>query len=131
MPRAPVAVARAARRARVFNMARGFYGKRKNCYSIAKRAVDRAMQKMYIGRKEKKRTMRALWINRINAASRLHDTPYSRFMNDLVVSDVHLNRKVLSELAIHEPKSFGALVTFSQQRAQANREKPGLLSLFD
>lgn len=117
MPRAAVAMARASRRARVFNLARGvccdcfqllvpavlcivvlvlrkprlspgFYGKRKNCYAVAKRATDKAMQKMYIGRKEKKRDMRALWINRINAASRLHGTPYSRLMNNLVVSDV-------------------------------------------
>ena len=69
----------------------GFYGKRKNCYSIAKRAVDKAMQKMYVGRKIKKRDMRSLWISRINAASRLLGRPYSRFINDLAVSDVRLS----------------------------------------
>jgi len=126
-----MAFARWTRRARVFRFAKGFRGKRKNCYSVARRAVDKAWQKMYIGRKLKKREMRTLWIGRIGAASRLHGAPYSRFMGDLAVADVQLNRKVLSELAMHEPKSFGALVEFSKQRAEEERKKPGLLGILD
>lgn len=84
----------------------GFQGKRKNCYSIAVRAAEKAMQKAYIGRKEKKRTMRSLWISRIGAAAREYGFNYSQTMNNLVVANVQLNRKVLSGIVIYEVPQF-------------------------
>lgn len=133
MPRVKgLAGPRALKRARVFAMTKGFRGKRKNCYSIAVRAAERSMQNAYIGRKEKKRNMRRLWIGRINSATREHGVNYGSFIHNCAVSDIALNRKVLSELAIHEPKSFKALIEFSKKKAEEEKAKPkGLASLLD
>ena len=110
MSRAPRAVPSHARRKRVFKQAKGFYGRRKNTITSANAAVDRSLQHNYIGRKEKKRNFRALWIQRINAACRLHDLTYSRFISGLARAGIEIDRKVLADLAVHEPEAFKALV---------------------
>jgi large subunit ribosomal protein L20 len=110
MSRAPRAVPSHSRRKKVFKAAKGFYGRRKNNITTANAAVDRSMQYAYIGRKLKKRNFRALWIQRINAAVREHGLTYSRFISGLAKAGIEIDRKVLSDLAIHEPAAFKALV---------------------
>jgi large subunit ribosomal protein L20 len=110
MSRAPRAVPSHARRKKVLKQAKGFYGRRKNNITTANAAVDRSLQHNYVGRKLKKRNFRALWIQRINAAVREHGLTYSRFMSGLAKAGVEIDRKVLSDLAIHEPTAFKALV---------------------
>ena len=110
MSRSPRAVASHARRKRVFKQAKGFYGRRKNTITSANAAVDRSLQHAYIGRKEKKRNFRALWIQRINAACRLNGITYSRFINGLAKAGIEVDRKILADLAIAEPAAFTALV---------------------
>lgn len=99
-----------AKHKKVFKAAKGFYGRRKNTIRTAKAAVDRAMQYAYRDRKNKKRTFRALWIQRLNAAVREHGLTYSRFIDGLAKAGIEIDRKVLSELAIHEPVAFQAYV---------------------
>ena len=110
MSRAPRAVPSHARRKKVFKQAKGFYGRRKNTVTNANAAVDRSLQHNYIGRKEKKRNFRALWIQRINAACRLHGVTYSRFISGLLKAGIAIDRKVLADLAVREPDAFKALV---------------------
>ena len=110
MSRAPRAVPSRARRKKVLKQAKGFYGRRKSNITTANAAVDRAMQYAYVGRKQKKRNFRALWIQRINAAVREHGVTYSRFISGLAKAGIEIDRKVLSDLAIHEPAAFKALV---------------------
>jgi large subunit ribosomal protein L20 len=110
MSRAPRSVPSHARRKKVLKAAKGFYGRRKNNITSANAAVDHSMQHNYIGRKLKKRNFRALWIQRINAAVREHGLTYSRFMSGLLKAGIEVDRKVLSDLAIHEPAAFKALV---------------------
>src|SRR5690242_8821518 len=110
MSRALRAVPSHARRKNVLKHAKGFYGRRKNNITTANAAVDRSLQYNYIGRKLKKRNFLALWIQRINAAVREHGLTYSRFMSGLAKAGVEIDRKVLSDLAIHEPAAFKALV---------------------
>ena len=110
MSKAPRAVPSRARRKKVFKQAKGFYGRRKNNITSANAAVDRSLQHNYIGRKLKKRNFRALWIQRINAACREHGVTYSRFISGLAKAGIDIDRKVLSDLAIHEPAAFKALV---------------------
>ena len=110
MSRSPRSVASHARRKRVFKAAKGFRGRRKNTITSANAAVDRSLQHNYIGRKEKKRNFRALWIQRINAAVREHGLTYSRFIAGLGAKGIEIDRKVLSDLAVHEPTAFKALV---------------------
>ncbi|HEV2562028.1 MAG TPA: 50S ribosomal protein L20 [Rhizomicrobium sp.] len=110
MSRAPRSVPSRARRKRVFKQVKGFYGRRKNTITSANAAADHALQHNYIGRKEKKRNFRALWIQRINAGCRLHGVTYSRFISGLAKAGIEIDRKVLSDLAIHEPDAFKALV---------------------
>jgi large subunit ribosomal protein L20 len=110
MSRAPRAVPSRARRKRVFKAAKGFYGRRKNTITSANAAVDRSLQHNYIGRKEKKRHFRALWIQRINAACREHGLTYSRFISGLAKAGIEIDRKVLADLAVREPQAFKALV---------------------
>jgi large subunit ribosomal protein L20 len=114
MSRAPRAVPSRLRRKRVLKAAKGFYGRRKNNITTANAAVDRSMQHNYIGRKEKKRNFRALWIQRINAGCRLHDMTYSRFISGLAKAGIEIDRKVLADLAVHEPAAFKALVDQAQ-----------------
>ena len=110
MSKAPRAVPSKARRKRVLKQAKGFYGRRKNNITSANAAVDRSMQYAYIGRKLKKRNFRSLWIQRINAAARAHGLTYSRFMSGLARAGIEIDRKVLADLAVHEPEAFKALV---------------------
>ena len=98
-----------AKHKKVYKAAEGFRGRRKNTIRAAKAAVDKAGQYAYIGRKLKKRNFRALWIQRINAAVRPFGMTYSRFINGLAKSGVVVDRKVLSDLAIHEPAAFQAI----------------------
>ena len=99
-----------AKHKKTLNAAKGFYGRRKNTIRAAKAAVDKAMQYAYRDRKNKKRTFRALWIQRINAAVREFGLTYSRFIDGLSRAGIEIDRKVLSELAIHEPAAFKAIV---------------------
>jgi large subunit ribosomal protein L20 len=110
MSRAPRAVPSHARRQRVFKAAKGFRGRRKNTITSANAAVDHSLQHNYIGRKEKKRNFRALWIQRINAACREHGLTYSRFISGLLRAGIEIDRKVLADLAVKEPEAFKALV---------------------
>ncbi len=99
-----------ARHKKVIDKAKGYYGRRKNIFRVAVQAVEKAGQYAYRDRRTKKRDFRALWIQRINAAARMHGMTYSVFMNGLKKSGIELDRKVLSDIAIHEPESFTALV---------------------
>ncbi|HMP92079.1 MAG TPA: 50S ribosomal protein L20 [Phnomibacter sp.] len=110
MPRSVNAVASRARRKRILDQAKGFYGKRKNVYTVAKNIVEKGLTYSYVGRKVKKRDYRALWIARINAAVREEGLTYSVFMNKLNQKGITLDRKVLADLAMNEPASFKALV---------------------
>lgn len=93
----------------VFKLSKGYTGRGKNVFSVAKPRVQKALQKAYMGRKMKKRDMRSLWIQQINAASRLYGLPYSEFIGGLSRSRVEVDRKILSQLAMFEPYSFRAL----------------------
>ena len=110
MPRSVNAVASRARRKKVMKQAKGFFGRRKNVWTVAKNAVEKAMQYAYRGRKEKKRNFRSLWIMRINAGAREHGMSYSQFMGALKKNNIELNRKVLADLAMNHPEAFKAVV---------------------
>jgi len=110
MPRSKNAVASRARRKKVLDQAKGFYGKRKNVYTVAKNVLEKGLTYSYVGRKLKKREYRTLWIARINAAVREEGLTYSQFMNLLSKKGADLNRKVLADLAMNEPASFKALI---------------------
>src|SRR5476649_1657272 len=103
-----------AKHKKVLNAAKGYYGRRKNTIRIAKQAVEKAMQYQYIGRKQKKRSFRALWIQRINAAVREHGLTYSQFMNGILKAGIEVDRKVMADLAVREPAAFKALVDQAQ-----------------
>ena len=117
MPRATEAPARNKRKKKIFKAAKGYLGGRKNLYRTAKDAVEKGWEHAYRDRKVKKRTFRALWIVRINAAARENDLTYSRFMNGLKQSGIELDRKVLADMAIRDPAGFTNL---------AERAKEGL-----
>src|SRR5918911_3741623 len=110
MPRSVNAVASRARRKRILKQAKGFYGKRKNVYTVAKNIVEKGMTYSYVGRKIKKREYRTLWIARINAAVRAEGLTYSEFIHLLNQKGVGLDRKILADLAMNEPESFKSLV---------------------
>ncbi len=110
MPRSVNAVASRARRKKILKQAKGFYGKRKNVYTVAKNVLEKGLGYKYVGRKIKKRDYRSLWIVRINAACREEGLSYSKFMGMLSAKNIDLNRKVLADLAMNEPESFKALV---------------------
>ena len=99
-----------AKHKKVFKAAKGFYGRRKNTIRIAKQAVEKSMQYAYRDRKRRKRTFRALWIQRLNAAVRPFGLTYSRFIAGLAKAEIMIDRKVLSDLAIREPAAFEAIV---------------------
>jgi large subunit ribosomal protein L20 len=99
-----------AKHKKVFKAAKGYYGRRKNTIRIAKQAVEKGMQYAYRDRKNKKRTFRALWIQRINAAVREHGLTYGRFIDGLGKAGVPIDRKVLADLAAREPAAFKAIV---------------------
>lgn len=110
MPRSVNSVAAKARRKKILKQAKGYFGRRKNVHTVAKNAVEKAGVYAYTGRKLKKRNFRGLWIQRINAAVRMHDMSYSEFMGKIAKKDIQLNRKVLADLAMNEPKAFEAIV---------------------
>jgi large subunit ribosomal protein L20 len=110
MPRSVNSVASKARKKKVLKHAKGFFGRRKNVWTVAKNAVDKAWEYAYTGRKLKKRDFRAIWIQRINAAVRPFDLSYSRFINLLSKAEIDINRKTLADLALNNPDAFKALV---------------------
>ncbi len=114
MPRSVNAVASRKRRKKILKAAKGYFGARRNVYTVAKNAVERAMRYAYEHRKLKKRAFRRLWIARINAATRMHGIYYSKFIHQLQQSDVQLNRKVLADLAMNNPETFEAIVKYVQ-----------------
>lgn len=99
-----------AKHKKVLKQAQGYYGRRKNTIRIAKQAVEKGLQYAYRDRKNRKRTFRALWIQRLNAAVREHGLTYSRFIDGLAKAGIEVDRKMLSEMAIHEPTAFAAYV---------------------
>jgi len=110
MPRARNSVASRRRRKRILNMAQGYWGGRSKIYTVAKQAVEKRLQYAYRDRRKRKQQFRRLWIVRINAAARLNGTTYSRLMGSLRKSEVQLNRKVLADLALHDPVAFSRVV---------------------
>ena len=110
MPRSVNSVASRARRKKILKQAKGYFGRRKNVWTIAKNAVDKAMSYAYRDRKNNKRNFRALWITRINAASRLNGMSYSQFIGKIKSNNIDLNRKVLADLAMNNPSAFEAII---------------------
>ncbi|MCO5723869.1 50S ribosomal protein L20 [Robiginitalea marina] len=110
MPRSVNSVASRARRKKVMKQAKGYFGRRKNVWTVAKNAVEKAMVYAYRDRRTKKRNFRALWITRINAGARLHGMSYSEFMGKVKANGIELNRKVLADLAMNHPEAFKAIV---------------------
>jgi large subunit ribosomal protein L20 len=115
MPRSVNSVASRARRKKLMKQAKGFFGRRKNVWTVAKNAVHKAMEYAYRGRKEKKRNFRSLWIMRINAGAREYGMSYSQFMGALKKNNIELNRKVLADLAMNHPEAFKAIKNFCYQ----------------
>lgn len=109
MPRSVNSVASRRRRKKVLKQAKGYFGRRKNVYTVAKNAVEKGLQYAYRDRKQKKRNFRALWIARINAAARAEGMSYSQFMHKLAEADITLNRKALADLAMNHPEAFKAI----------------------
>ena len=99
-----------ARHKKILKLAKGFRGRSKNVYTVAVERVEKALQYAYRDRRAKKRNFRALWIQRINAATRLHDMTYSRFISGLNKAGIELDRKVLADIALKEPQNFAKLV---------------------
>jgi large subunit ribosomal protein L20 len=110
MPRSVNAVASKAKKKRIFKLAKGYWGRRKNVWTITKNAVERGLQYAYRDRKTKKRTFRRLWIQRINAAARMHGMPYGQFIHKLSTTPIQINRKALADLAMNHPEAFEAIV---------------------
>jgi len=110
MPRSKNAVASRARRKKILKLAKGYFGSRKNVYTVAKNSVEKALTYAYVGRKLKKRDFRSLWIARINAGVRQHGLSYSEFMGKVHKNGIELNRKVLADLAMNHPEAFKAVV---------------------
>lgn len=110
MPRSTNSVASRARRKKIMKLAKGYYGRRKNVWTVAKNAVEKGLLYAYRDRKAKKRNFRSLWIVRINAAARLNGMSYSQLMGKLKANNIELNRKVLADLAVHNPEAFKAIV---------------------
>ena len=110
MPRSVNHVASRARRKNFMKLAKGYFGRRKNVWTVAKNAIEKGLNYAYEGRKQKKRNFRSLWIARINAGARQHGLSYSQFMGAVHKSGIELNRKVLADLALNNPDAFKAIV---------------------
>jgi len=108
-----------ARHKKVIKLAKGYRGRSKNCYRIALQRVEKALQYAYRDRRAKKREFRALWIQRINAATREHGITYSRFVNGLSKAGIEVDRKVLADLAVHEPEAFKGILDQAQRALAA------------
>jgi large subunit ribosomal protein L20 len=113
MPRSVNAVASRARRKKILNKAKGFWGRRSKIITVAKHSVEKAGQHAYSGRKLKKREMRTIWAVRINAAARQNNTTYSKLIGALHKKNIDINRKVLAEIAYSNPSAFGEIVKFA------------------
>jgi large subunit ribosomal protein L20 len=116
MPRVKRGVAAKKRRHRILSEASGYYGARSRLLKTAREAVEKGWKYAYRDRKQRKRQFRALWITRINAAARQHDLSYSRFMNGLEQAGVEVDRKVLAQLAVSDPKAFGDLAELAKSK---------------
>ena len=110
MPRSVNSVASRKRRKKILKAAKGYFGRRKNVYTVAKNAVEKAMTYAYRDRKNNKRNFRSLWIVRINAGARQYGMSYSQFMGKVKANNIELNRKVLADLAMNNPEAFKAIV---------------------
>ena len=110
MPRSVNNVASKARRKKIMKMAKGYFGRRKNVWTVAKNAVEKGLQYAYRDRRNKKRNFRAHWITRINAGARNHGLSYSQFIGKLHSNNIELNRKVLADLAMNHPEAFKKIV---------------------
>ena len=110
MPRSSNSVASRKRRKKILKKAKGYFGRRKNVYTVAKNAVEKGLSYAYRDRKNKKRLFRSLWITRINAAARLHGLSYSELINKLKFKKIEINRKVLADLAMNNQEKFSDLV---------------------
>jgi len=117
MPRTKGGPKTRQRRKKIIKRAKGFWGARKKLYGPAKETVDRALAYAFVGRKQKKRQYRSLWIARINAAARLLGLSYSRMMAGLKKANVEVDRRVVADLAVHDPVGFGALATMAKKAA--------------
>lgn len=117
MPRSVNKVASRAKRKKFIKLAKGYWGLRKNVWTIAKHHIEKGLQYAYRDRKAKKRTFRSLWIVRINAAARMNGTTYSRLMNDLKKNNIDINRKVLSNFAMNQPEVFAKIVASVRKAA--------------
>ena len=115
MPRVKRGNKRANKRRRILKLAKGYWGTRSKSYRIAKQAVDRALAYAYRDRRQRKRQFRRLWITRINAAARMNGLSYSRFMNGLKKADSQIDRKMLADLAVHEPQAFARLAEVAKE----------------
>jgi large subunit ribosomal protein L20 len=110
MPRSVNNVASRAKRKRILKLAKGFFGRKKNVWTVAKNAIEKGLVYAYRDRKQKKREFRSIWIARINAGARLHGMSYSELMGKLKKAEIDLNRKVLADLAFNHPATFEAIV---------------------
>ena len=110
MPRSVNSVAKRARRKKILNQTKGYFGARKNVYTVAKNALEKALLYAYRDRKQNKRNFRSLWIQRINAGAREHGLSYSQVMGKVKANTIDLNRKVLADLAMNHPDAFKAIV---------------------
>jgi large subunit ribosomal protein L20 len=110
MPRSVNHVASRAKRKNLMKLAKGYFGRRKNVWTVAKNAIEKGLGYAYVGRKQKKRNFRSLWITRINAGARLHGMSYSQFMGAVHKAGIELNRKALADLALNHPEAFKAVV---------------------
>ena len=110
MPRSVNHVASKARRTRILKLTKGYFGARKNVWTVAKNTYEKGLTYAYRDRRNKKRTFRALWIQRINAAARLEGISYSKLMGNLAKAGIEINRKILADLAMNNPQAFKAIV---------------------
>ncbi len=117
MPRVKRGVAARKRRNRILNQAKGYYGARSKLFKTAREAVEKGWRYAYRDRKQRKRTFRALWITRINAAARENGLSYSRLINGLKQANVEVDRKILAQLAVTDPKAFGALADLAKSQS--------------
>lgn len=108
-----------ARHKKVLKLAKGYRGRAKNCIRVAIEKVEKALRYAYRDRRNRKRDFRALWIQRINAATREHGLVYSQFMKGLKMANIEINRKMLSEMAIHQPEAFQGLVESAKKQIAA------------
>lgn len=110
MPRSTNKVASSRRRKKILKAAKGYWGSRSKVYTVAKNAVEKGLQYQYRDRRNRKREFRKLWIIRINAAARQNGVSYSRLMGGLKSANIEIDRKILADLAVHEPETFSAIV---------------------